>query len=186
MSLDIVIAALGTICCLGVLIMFVVSSPLWRLYEIIPEYQKAVTFKKEKGKAIATGVHGPGVVFINPFTTSLRKVDIRSKDKTTEVLAVSEPDNTKIRIQTQRGYRILDPAKSAGAVASIDAAMEAIAIVSLRQVIHGMSIKTMQDEHNQLETKWRNRINDEVSERWGVEVAYTDIQKITRVPLEVE
>jgi len=161
-------------------------SPASRFFQIIPEYHKAVTIKRKKGEAIAAGVHGPGIVFVNPFTTELYKVDIRNQDKTTEVLAISEPDNTKIKIYTQWGYQIVDPAKSAIMVASIDVALEGILTVSLREIIHDLSIKAMQDEQIQIETKWRNRINDEIGDRWGINVFYTNIQKITKAPLEIE
>ena len=129
-------------------------------------------------------VQGPGFVFANLFTTKLYKVDIQDKEKNTDVMAISKPENRKIKIQTHWAYRIVDPAKAI-LIASLDTALEGLAIVALREIIQDMSIESLQAEQLNIEAKWCDRLNDLVCNKWGIKVLRVELQKITRVTLEI-
>jgi regulator of protease activity HflC (stomatin/prohibitin superfamily) len=175
---------LSIICCISIPITFMVITIFSTFIQIIPEYQKAVTVQRKNCEGNTAKVHNPGILFINRLTTKLFKVDMQIKEKITEVEAISKPDNIKIKIQTQWAYKVVDPVKSIS-LESIDMAMEGMAKVVLREIIQELSIESMQKEQIQIEKKWYERVNDLMENRWGVKVLNLEIQKITRVTLEI-
>ena len=174
----------AVMCCVPLVLVLLAISPIFFFIQIVPEYQRTVTVQKKWGGEIITRVHGAGFLFFNPFTTKLFKVDMREKEKNTEVHAVSKPDNAKINIQTRWAYRVVDPKKNISAV-FVEKMLEGLTVVTLREIVQDLSIESMQAEQLQIEEKWLNRMSDVVNENWGIKVYPIEIQKITRITLEV-
>jgi regulator of protease activity HflC (stomatin/prohibitin superfamily) len=175
---------LAIMCCVPLPFLLLAIAPIFFFIQIIPEYQRAVTTHKKWGGEIVTKVHNPGFLFLNLFTTKLFRVDMREIEKNTEAHAISKPDNTKINIQTRWAYRVVDPIKGIS-LPSVDKTLEGLAVIILREIIQDLSIESIQAEQLHIEEKWLNRMNDTASDKWGVKVFPIEIQKITKVTLEV-
>ncbi|MBT3322600.1 MAG: hypothetical protein HN392_09990 [Anaerolineae bacterium] len=166
-------------------IIFFLFPKLFKFIYIIPEYQKAVTVQRKKTIDSAPQLHGPGLLFINPFSTYIYTIDIREIEKTSEFHAISKPDNKKLLIQIQWAYRVIDPIKSIS-IPSVNVAIEGIVIVSLQEIVREMSMESIKNEQIQIEEKWRDRINSGVGNKLGIKFTYGEIKKISRVSLELE
>jgi regulator of protease activity HflC (stomatin/prohibitin superfamily) len=175
---------LATMCCVPLVLILLVISPIFAFIQIVPEYQRAVTVQKKGGENSVIKVHNPGFLFVNLFTTKSFKVDIREKEKNTEVLAISRPDNSKIKIQTEWAYRIVDPIKSIS-LPGIELAVEGMVAVTLREIVENMSIDSIKTDQLQVEKKWHDRLVELIENKWGVKISHVEIQKITKMSLEV-
>jgi len=141
--------------------------------KIVREYQRIVLLRLGR----ATGIRGPGLVFINPLTDRTSMVDLRERFlEIPEQTAITQ-DNASISIDFIIFYKVVDPAMSVLQVQNFAAAAQNVAATTLRSVVGDMPLDDVLSKREEMNASLRIRLDD-VTERWGVKVTTVEVREV--------
>jgi regulator of protease activity HflC (stomatin/prohibitin superfamily) len=141
--------------------------------KIVREYQRIVLLRLGR----ATGIRGPGLVFINPLTDRTSWVDLRERFlEIPEQTAITQ-DNASISIDFIIFYKVVDPAMSVLQVQNFAAAAQNVAATTLRSVVGDMPLDDVLSKREEMNASLRIRLDD-VTERWGVKVTTVEVREV--------
>jgi regulator of protease activity HflC (stomatin/prohibitin superfamily) len=141
--------------------------------KIVREYQRIVLLRLGR----ATGLRGPGLVFINPLTDRTSWVDLRERFlEIPEQTAITQ-DNASISIDFIIFYKVVDPAMSVLQVQNFAAAAQNVAATTLRSVVGDMPLDDVLSKREEMNASLRVRLDD-VTERWGVKVTTVEVREV--------
>jgi regulator of protease activity HflC (stomatin/prohibitin superfamily) len=141
--------------------------------KIVREYQRIVLLRLGR----ATGLRGPGLVFVNPLTDRTSLVDLRERFlEIPEQTAITQ-DNASISIDFIIFYKVVDPAMSVLQVQNFAAAAQNVAATTLRSVVGDMPLDDVLSKREEMNASLRIRLDD-VTERWGVKVTTVEVREV--------
>jgi len=145
-------------------------------FKIINQYELGIVFRW--GRALP-GVRAPGLVWVNPFTDRLRKVNM-------QIMAAAVPgqetitrDNVTMRVDAVIYYRVVDPFKAVINVQDYRYAMSQVAQTSLRSVIGGSNMDQLLSERAEINDRLKDIIDAPTEGPWGVRVERVELKDIS-------
>ena len=145
-------------------------------FKIINQYELGIVFRW--GRALP-GVRAPGLVWVNPFTDRLRKVNM-------QIMAAAVPgqetitrDNVTMRVDAVIYYRVVDPLKAVINVQDYRYAMSQVAQTSLRSVIGGSNMDQLLSERAEINDRLKDIIDAPTEGPWGVRVERVELKDIS-------
>src|SRR3990167_10829591 len=111
---------------LGVIVLFLLVS-----LRVVKEYERGVIFFLGK----ATGVRGPGLIFVIPILEKMTKVTLRTITMNIPSQKIISKDNVSIDIAAVAYYHIVDPMKSVIAIEDVYSAVNQISQTTVRNVV---------------------------------------------------
>jgi regulator of protease activity HflC (stomatin/prohibitin superfamily) len=140
---------------------------------VLREYERAIVFRL--GRVLP--VKGPGLVLLIPFADRMVRVDLRTVTLTIPPQEVITRDNVPARVAAVCYFRIVDPSRAVTAIEAFAPATSQIAQTTLRSVLGRADLDHLLAERERLNEDLE-RIIDEGTEPWGVEVTAVEIKDV--------
>src|SRR5205809_3005715 len=163
------------------LIVFLLIVVLPSAIKIVREYQRLVLFRLGR----ATGIKGPGLVWIIPIIDRVTWVDLRELYLEIPHQTAITEDNAPISIDFIIFYKVVDASMSVLQVQNFAGAAQNIAATTLRSVVGDMSLDDVLSKREEMNLVLRTKL-DEVTERWGVKVTNVEVREIIPPPMVQE
>ncbi|WP_240654851.1 SPFH domain-containing protein [Rhodovarius crocodyli] len=120
----------------------------------------------------------PGLSFIVPFVEGIgRKVNIQEVVLDIPEQSVITGDNVSVLVDGIVYYRVLEPAKAAYAVQSMQSALTSLAMTNIRAVIGEMELDATLSGRERINSQLLKTL-DGATEPWGVKVSRVEIKKV--------
>lgn len=140
---------------------------------IVKEYDRGVIFRLGR----ATGVRGPGLIFLIPLIEMMTKVTLRTITMAIPSQKIITKDNVSIDIAAVAYYHIVDPMKSVVAVEKVHDAVNQISQTTVRNVVGQFMLDQLLSQTADINTQIKNVI-DKHTEPWGAQVTAVEIKDI--------
>src|SRR3984957_15131010 len=144
---------------------------------IVREYERVMLFRLGR----ASGVRGPGLIFINPITDRTSLVDLREAYLEIPRQTAITRDNAPISIDFIIFYKVVDPATTVLTVQNFAGAALNVAATTLRSIVGDMSLDDILSKREEMNAALRTRLDD-VTERWGVKVTSVEVREVNPPP----
>ncbi len=120
----------------------------------------------------------PGLSFIVPFVEGIgRRVNIQEVVLDIPEQSVITGDNVSVLVDGIVYYRVLEPAKAAYAVQSMQNALTSLAMTNIRAVIGEMELDATLSGRERINSQLLKTL-DGATEPWGVKVSRVEIKKV--------
>uniref|UniRef100_A0A914Q2C1 Band 7 domain-containing protein n=1 Tax=Panagrolaimus davidi TaxID=227884 RepID=A0A914Q2C1_9BILA len=149
--------------------------------KVIKGYERVVILRI--GRLVFEGVRGPGIVFINPFTDTYRKIDLRVISYAVPPQEILSKDSVTVSVDAVIYFRISDPIASVNNVYDAIYSTKLLAQTTLR---NALSMKTLTEILTEREAiaQFCKTILNEGTEHWGVKVERVEVNDI-RLPQQL-
>src|SRR6266487_4288148 len=124
-------------------------------FKIIRQYERGVVFRW--GRALP-GVREPGLIWVNPFTDRLAKVNMQITAAAVPGQETITRDNVTMRVDAVVYYRVVDPLKAIVNVQDYRFAVSQVAQTSLRAVTKRSNIDQLLSEREKVNAELKNVI----------------------------
>jgi len=111
----------------------------------------------------------PGLVKVNPFSESLRHVDVKIQISNIPRQTVMTKDNVNLEVDSVIYYHIINPYKAAFGISDVRLALIERAQTTLRQVIGSKTLQSVIAERESVAIEIE-QIVESLAEAWGVSV----------------
>lgn len=175
------LSSLGLICGGGLaffLIIFLLSG-----LRIANQYERGVVFVLGRLNP-ARGVRGPGLYFVIPWISQVRKIDLRTLTIEVPPQEIITKDNVTMKVSAVVYFNVVDPAKAVVMVADYLRATVQIAQTTLRNVLGQSDLDQILAEREIINQRLKVII-DEQTEPWGV-VVTTVALKDVELPINMQ
>jgi regulator of protease activity HflC (stomatin/prohibitin superfamily) len=159
---------IGIAIALVIIIFFALSG-----LRVVNQYERGVIFVL--GRLI--GAKGPGVFWVPPIISSMRKIDLR-------IVTIELPpqegvtrDNVTVRVSAVVYFYVVNPNDAVNNVLDYYRATVQIAQTTLRNVLGQSELDELLSERERL-NKRVQEIIDEHTERWGVKVTAVEVKDV--------
>lgn len=142
--------------------------------KVIKEYERAVIFFLGK----ATGVRGPGLIFVIPIFEAMTRVQLRTVTMNIPSQKIITKDNVSIDIAAVAYYHIVDPMKSVVAIENVYSAVNQISQTTVRNVVGQFQLDQLLSQTGDINDQIKNVI-DTHTEPWGAQVTAVEIKDIS-------
>lgn len=165
-----VLLALGPVVVIVVilLILFLLSG-----LRVVNQYERGVIFVL--GRLI--GARGPGVFWVPPFISTMRKIDLR-------IVTIELPpqegvtrDNVTVRVSAVVYFYVVNPSDAVNNVLDYYRATVQIAQTTLRNVMGQSELDQLLASREQVNRAVQSII-DEHTERWGIKVTSVEVKDV--------
>jgi regulator of protease activity HflC (stomatin/prohibitin superfamily) len=143
----------------------------------INEYQRGIKFTMGRYSATIN----PGWRIVIPVFQSLMKVDLRVKALDVPSQDAITADNVSAKINAVIYYRINDPAKAVLEVESVHYAVLQLAQTTMRNIVGEVTLDELLSQRQVISNKIE-KIVDEATNDWGVEVKAVELKDINLPP----
>jgi regulator of protease activity HflC (stomatin/prohibitin superfamily) len=161
------IGILGTIIVI-LLAIFVLSG-----IRIVNQYERGVIFVLGRLR----GARGPGLFWVPPFITQMRKIDLR-------IVTIELPpqegvtrDNVTVRVSAVVYFYVVSPTDAVNNVLDYYRATVQIAQTTLRNVLGQSELDELLSERERI-NRAVQAIIDEHTERWGIKVTAVEVKDV--------
>jgi regulator of protease activity HflC (stomatin/prohibitin superfamily) len=154
-------------------IIAVVIVIIFASLRVVKEYERAVIFFLGK----ATGVRGPGLIFVIPVFEQMTRVTLRTVTMNIPSQKIITKDNVSIDIAAVAYYKIVDPMKSVVSIEDVYKAVNQISQTTVRNIVGQFMLDQVLSQTNDINTQIKNVI-DAHTEPWGAEVTAVEIKDI--------
>ena len=145
-------------------------------FRIIRQYEQGVVFRW--GKAVP-GARKPGLIWINPISERLRRVNMQIIVATVPAQETITRDNVTLRVDAVIYYRVIDPLKAIVNVQNYQYAVAQVAQTSLRSVTGRSNMDQLLSERDKVNAELRNIIDEPTEEPWGVRVERVEVKDVS-------
>lgn len=139
----------------------------------------------ERGIRLTTGRYSgvvqPGWNIIIPVFQSMYKVDIRVRAVDVPTQDAITKDNISAKVNAVVYYKIVDPAKASLEVDNIHYAVLQLAQTTMRNIVGEVSLDELLASRSEISQRIE-RIIDETTTSWGVEVTTVELKDISLPP----
>lgn len=142
--------------------------------KVVKEYERGVIFFLGK----ATGVRGPGLIFVIPIFESMTRVQLRTVTMDIPAQKIITKDNVSIDIAAVAYYKIVDPMKSVVSIENVYTAVNQISQTTVRNIVGQFQLDQLLSQTGAINEQIKNVI-DTHTEPWGAEVTAVEIKDIT-------
>ena len=120
----------------------------------------------------------PGLHFLFPIVDSIReKIDMREQVVPFPPQPVITKDNINVSIDTVIYYQVTDPVAATYGIADPMAAIEQLAVTTLRNIIGTMEMEQALTGRDEINGQLRGQL-DEATGRWGIRVSRVELKAI--------
>ena len=140
---------------------------------VVNQYERGVIFVLGRLR----GAKGPGVFWVPPFISTMRKIDLR-------IVTIELPpqegvtrDNVTVRVSAVVYFYVVNPSDAVNNVLDYYRATVQIAQTTLRSVIGQSTLDQLLTDREDL-NKAVQQIIDEHTERWGIKVTTVEIKDV--------
>lgn len=154
------------------LLLFVIFVILPGL-RVVQQYEKGVVFLLGK----ITGIKEPGLCWIVPYISWMRKVDLRTITMPIPPQKIITKDNVSVDISAVAYYQISDVVKSVVAIENVMVAINQIAQTTIRNTVGKFQLDEILSERTTINQEIRT-VLDQHTEPWGVIVSLVEIKDI--------
>jgi regulator of protease activity HflC (stomatin/prohibitin superfamily) len=145
-------------------------------FRIVNQYEKGIVFRF--GKALP-GTREPGLTWINPFTSRLRKVNMQIVTAAVPGQEAITRDNVTLRVDAVVYYRVVDPLKAIINVQNYSFAVSQVAQTSLRSVIGQSDMDQLLSERDRINAHLKDVIDAPTEQPWGIRVERVEVKDIS-------
>ena len=148
---------------------------------IAKEYERAVVFRLGR----YTGLRGPGLFFLIPFGVEVEtRIDLRVVTSPIEQQETITRDSVTVKVNAVLWYRVDDPKKAVLNVENFRAAVQQVALTSLRNVIGQHDLDEVLKSRDQINSILRKNVSDNISS-WGVTVELLEMKDV-EIPQDMQ
>jgi len=155
------------------IVAFIVVIFLWSGLRVVQQYERGVIFRLGR----LQGAKGPGLFWIWPFISKMRRVDLRIVTLEVPPQEVITRDNVTIKVTAVVYFYIVDPAQAVVQVMDYFRATAQIAQTTLRNVLGQSELDEILAEREIINRKLQAIIDDQ-TEKWGVKVTVVEIKDV--------
>jgi regulator of protease activity HflC (stomatin/prohibitin superfamily) len=145
-------------------------------FKIITQYEQGVVFRW--GRALP-GVRQPGLIWVNPFTDRLRKVNMQIVVAAVPPQEAITRDNVTLRVDAVVYYRVVDPVKAVINVQNYTFAVSQVAQTSLRSVIGQSDMDQLLSERDKVNAHLKDVIDAPTEGPWGIRVERVEVKDVS-------
>ncbi len=142
-------------------------------FRVVQQYQKGAVFLFGK----ITGIREPGLTWIIPYFSWMRKVDLRTITLPIPPQKIITKDNVSVDVSAVAYYKIDDVTKSIVAIENVMSAINQIAQTTMRNIVGKFQLDEILSERDTINTEIRG-VLDTHTEPWGVVVSLVEIKDI--------
>lgn len=146
---------------------------LYAATRTVNQYERGVIFQLGR----ANRATGPGVKFVLPLFSKLKKVDVRTVTESVPAQDVITRDNVSVRVSAVVYYRVTDPVKALLEVEDYKQTTSQLAQTTLRSICGQDDLDHMLSERDAVNDKMQ-QILDQETDPWGVKVNRVEIKEI--------
>ncbi|NTU99429.1 slipin family protein [Candidatus Falkowbacteria bacterium] len=140
---------------------------------VVQQYEKGVVFLLGK----ITGIKEPGLTWIIPYLSWMRKVDLRTITMPIPPQKIITKDNVSVDVSAVAYYQVQDPIKSIVAIENVMSAINQIAQTTVRNIVGRFQLDEILSERDIINGEIR-KVLDTHTEAWGVVVSVVEIKDI--------
>jgi regulator of protease activity HflC (stomatin/prohibitin superfamily) len=144
-------------------------------FKIITQYEKGIVFRF--GRALP-GIREPGLTWVNPFTSRLRKVNMQIVVTAVPGQEAITRDNVTLRVDAVVYYRVIDPIKAIINVQNYKFAVSQVAQTSLRSVIGQSDMDQLLSEREKINAHLKDVIDAPTEQPWGIRVERVEVKDV--------
>jgi regulator of protease activity HflC (stomatin/prohibitin superfamily) len=152
----------------AILFLFFISG-----LRVANQYERAVVFVLGR----LTGARGPGLFWVVPFISRVRKIDLRIVTIELPPQEVITRDNVTIKVSAVVYFYVVSPNDAVVQVLDYYRATIQIAQTTLRNVLGQVELDQVLSERDTLNHKIQSII-DEQTEKWGIKVTAVEIKDV--------
>ena len=145
-------------------------------FRIIRQYEQGIVFRF--GRALP-GVRKPGLIWINPFTSRLVKVNMQIAVVGVPAQETITRDNVTLKVDAVVYYRVVDPLKAIINVQNYQLAVSQVAQTSLRAVTGRSNMDQLLSEREQVNAELKDVIDAPTEGPWGIRVERVEVKDIS-------
>jgi regulator of protease activity HflC (stomatin/prohibitin superfamily) len=142
-------------------------------FRVVQQYQKGVVFVFGK----ITAVKEPGLTWIIPYFSYMRKVDLRTITLPIPAQQIITKDNVSLNLSAVAYYKVMDVTKSIVAIENVMSAINQISQTTMRNIVGKFQLDEILSERDVINTEIRTTL-DARTEEWGVLVSAVEIKDI--------
>jgi regulator of protease activity HflC (stomatin/prohibitin superfamily) len=154
-------------------VLFVVIIFVWSGLRVVQQYERGVIFVL--GRLV--GAKGPGLFWVWPFVSKMRRVDLRIVTLEVPPQEVITRDNVTIKVTAVVYFKVVDPTEAVVQVMDFFRATAQIAQTTLRNVLGQSELDEILAQREMINNKLQ-AIIDEQTEHWGVKVTVVEIKDV--------
>ena len=164
---------LGSIGIAGAIILVLVAIFVLSGFRIVNQYERGVIFVLGR----LWGARGPGLFWVPPFITQMRKIDLR-------IVTIELPpqegvtrDNVTVKVSAVVYFYVVNPNDAVNNVLDYYRATVQIAQTTLRNVLGQSELDELLSERERINRAVQTII-DEHTERWGIKVTAVEVKDV--------
>jgi len=142
-------------------------------FRVVQQYQKGVVFLFGK----ITGIKEPGLAWITPYFSNMRKVDLRTITLPIPPQRIITKDNVSLDVSAVAYYKVVDVTKSIVAIENVMSAINQLSQTTMRNIVGKFQLDEILSERDAINTEIRTTL-DARTEEWGVIVSAVEIKDI--------
>ena len=148
---------------------------------IAREYQRAVVFRLGR----FTGLRGPGLYWLIPLGIDTKvRIDLRVVTTPIEQQETITRDSVTVKVNAVLWYRVSDPEKAVLNVENFRAAVQQVALTSLRNVIGQHDLDEVLKSRDQINSILSKNVSDNIAP-WGVAVELLEMKDV-EIPQDMQ
>src|ERR1700677_4908825 len=145
-------------------------------FKVINQYERGLVFRFGR---VLPGLRQPGLIWVNPFTDRLRKVNMQIMVAAVPGQEAISRDNVTLRVDAVVYYRVIDPVKAIINVQNYTYAVSQVAQTSLRSVIGQSDMDQLLSERDKVNAKLKEVIDAPTEEPWGIRVERVEVKDVS-------
>ncbi len=165
--------ALVTAIIIAAAVVFIGLIFVWSGVRVVQQYERGVIFRLGR----LQGAKGPGIFWIWPFISKMRRVDLRIITLEVPPQEVITRDNVTIKVTAVVYFYVVDPSQAVVQVMDYFRATAQIAQTTLRNVLGQSELDEILAEREIINRKLQ-AIIDEQTEKWGVKLTVVEIKDV--------
>jgi regulator of protease activity HflC (stomatin/prohibitin superfamily) len=156
-----------------ILVLFVLFFIILPGFRVVQQYEKGAVFLFGK----ITGIKDPGLVWIIPYFSWMRKVDLRTITLPIPAQRIITKDNVSLDVSAVAYYKIVDVTKSIVGIENVMSAINQLSQTTMRNIVGKFQLDEILSERDAINTEIRSTL-DARTEEWGVLVSAVEIKDI--------
>ncbi len=145
-------------------------------FKVINQYEQGIVFRFGR---VLPGIRQPGLIWVNPFSDRLRKVNMQITVAEVPSQEAITRDNVTLRVDAVVYYRVIDPVKAIINVQDYTYAVSQVAQTSLRSVIGQSDMDQMLSEREKVNAHLKDVIDEPTEEPWGIRVERVEVRDVS-------
>src|SRR6185312_8142695 len=145
-------------------------------FKIIRQYEQGIVFRFGRAQP---GIRQPGLIWVNPFTSRLVKVNMQIAVVSVPAQETITRDNVTLKVDAVVYYRVVDPLKAIINVQNYQLAVSQVAQTSLRAVTGRSNMDQLLSEREHVNAELKDVIDAPTEGPWGIRVERVEVKDIS-------